>query len=189
MTEPPLPPQLPEPAESAPPPDPFAPPPAQTYPPQPQPQQPYLEQPYPQQAYPQQPYPQQPYAPQPQQASAPQPYGAAPAALPTGMAITALVLGIAGVIFCPVAGPVAVVVGIVAARRVGRGEAGGKGMAVIGIVLGVIGTIFAIVAVAFLVWFFSLARDCFDPGLSDAQINACLDRTFDGRFGVSLVNP
>jgi hypothetical protein len=75
------------------------------------------------------------------------PEQAAPPGRPlgAGMAITALVLGILAVLLSwaiiggIVLGLVAIVLGVVAARRARRGLAGGRGMAIAGVVLGIVG--------------------------------------------------
>ena len=62
----------------------------------------------------------------------------APPQLKTGMAVTAMVLGIIGLVICFPLGLVGVVLGIIALVRVGRSpnEHGGKGMAIAGICTG-----------------------------------------------------
>ena len=71
-----------------------------------------------------------------------------------GMATAALVLGILALILCwtvfggIVLGIIAVVLGIIAARRASRGEAPGRGRAIAGIVTGAIGLVIAVALVA-----------------------------------------
>jgi len=71
----------------------------------------------------------------------------------SGMAITALVLGILAlllgiVLIGGVLGIVAIILGFIAAGRAKRGLAGGRGMAIAGIVLGVLGLLLSIGIVA-----------------------------------------
>jgi hypothetical protein len=71
-----------------------------------------------------------------------------------GMATAALVLGILALILCwtvfggIVLGIIAVVLGIIAARRASRGEAPGRGRAIAGIVTGALGLVIAVALVA-----------------------------------------
>jgi hypothetical protein len=77
----------------------------------------------------------------------PPPYsGPSPQALRTGMAVTALVLGILGFLFCPIVSVVALILGIVATVRASEQPEvyGGKGMAIAGICLGGGGLIWAL---------------------------------------------
>jgi len=69
-------------------------------------------------------------------------------------AVTALVLGILGIVLCPLLGPVAWVLGRKGEQEVDAagGAVGGRGMATAGKVLGIIGTfLILIVVVALLV--------------------------------------
>jgi hypothetical protein len=72
----------------------------------------------------------------------------------TGMAIASLILGILAVLSCftviggVVLGVLAIIFGVIVVRRVGRGEASGKGMAIAGIVTGAVGVLLAIVLIA-----------------------------------------
>ncbi|MCL3863180.1 DUF4190 domain-containing protein [Actinotalea sp. K2] len=79
--------------------------------------------------------------------AAPQPYGGygpppqwAPPAMNEPMAVAALVCGIAS-LFISITGPVGVVLGAVALRRIARTGNQGRGMAIAGIVTGVLGTL------------------------------------------------
>lgn len=71
-----------------------------------------------------------------------------------GMATAALVLGILALVFCwtifggIVLGLIAVVLGIIAARRGGRGQAPDRGRAIAGIVTGALGLLIAVALVA-----------------------------------------
>lgn len=87
-------------------------------------------------------------------------YTVQPAARPAagrsgaGMATAALVLGILALLTSItvfggiVLGLLAVIFGIIAARRAGRGEAAGRGRAVAGIVTGALGILLAVVLIA-----------------------------------------
>jgi hypothetical protein len=101
------------------------------------------------------------------------------------MAVTALVLGVIALLSCWTViggilfGLVAVVLGIVAARRAGRGEAGGRGMAITGIVLGLVGVGLSVAIVALLGAFWNSAsfedyRDCVrDAGTDQTALEEC----------------
>lgn len=95
-----------------------------------------------------------------------QPYGSDPAysgpgysdqqgpSRPKGMAISALVLGVLALLLCwtvvggILLGLLAIVLGLIAAGRAKRGEAGGRGMAITGVVLGLLGMVLAGVLIA-----------------------------------------
>lgn len=72
-----------------------------------------------------------------------------------GMATAALVLGILAIVTCwtviggVLLGVLAIVFGVVAARKARRGEAGGHGRAVAGIATGAVGLILAVALIAF----------------------------------------
>ena len=61
-------------------------------------------------------------------------------------AVAALVLGILSIVFCPLCGPVAWVLGRNAEREVdaSRQRLGGRGLATAGKILGIIGTVFVV---------------------------------------------
>jgi hypothetical protein len=118
--------------------------------PQPPPN-PYQQQP----SYQQPPYPQQYGQPYPQQP----PYGY-PVAVPTdGLAIGAMITGIAGLVMaCAyglglLASPVALVLGKVSMNRIARSEGrlGGRGMALAGFILGIVGTALLVLVIIGLV--------------------------------------
>ena len=103
------------------------------------------------QPYQQQPY-QQPYG-QPAYGQPPYPYAAAP---PTdGLALGAMITGIAALVLsCAygvglLASPVALVLGKVSMNRIKRsqGQLGGRGLALTGFVLGIIGTVLLVLAI------------------------------------------
>jgi len=109
----------------------------------------------------------------------------------SGMAITALVLGIVAILTCWTVvggilfGLVAVVLGFLASRRAKRGEAGGRGMAIIGILLGLAAAAISVVIVVALGAFWNSDsvkgfRDCVEQAGSDqAAINDCEERFRD----------
>jgi hypothetical protein len=68
-------------------------------------------------------------------------------------AVAALVLGIVGLVFCPLCGPVAWVLGRKAEQEVDAsgGLIGGRGIGTAGKILGIIGTIFIVLLIAFIV--------------------------------------
>ena len=116
--------------------------PAGQYPPPPPPPPPGAGNPY---GAPQ--YPQYPQYPQHGQPAYQQPYGPAPGT--NGKAITAMVLGIAGVFLCPLVGIAAILVASSARREMAQTGQGGHGFAIAGLVLGWL-------AVAFIVLFLLL---------------------------------
>ena len=93
----------------------------------------------------------------------PPPFGARPAGLPGPppdhpQAITALVLGILGVVLCGVLAPFAWVIGGRAVREIdaSQGQIGGRGAANAGRILGIVGTVLLVLAVLGLVLFIGL---------------------------------
>lgn len=120
-------------------------------------------------------------------------YAMPPEQLPKGMAIAALVLGILGFLgsFFAVGlvlGIIAVIVGIVAVRRVSKGTASGRGMAVTGIVLGalsiVIGVIAAIVIGFFVSTLSETVQEC--QGLQGQEFQQCVQENLPGQQGLGL---
>lgn len=107
--------------------------------------------------------PPQPAAPMPGQGPAAFPgptYAPPPPSRTDGGAITALVLGILGVVFCPIVLSVpAIFVGRSAQSRIeaSGGTLGGLEMAKAGWILGIIGTILAVLGAIFFVIIFSMA--------------------------------
>jgi len=79
----------------------------------------------------------------------------------SGLAITALVLGILGLVFCPLVGIVGLILGIIATVRAGREPQryGGKGMAIGGICTGAAGLLFVPMLLAILLPSLSRARE------------------------------
>jgi Domain of unknown function (DUF4190) len=107
----------------------------------------------------------------------------------SGMAITALILGIIALLSCwtiiggILFGLIAIVLGFVAARRAKRGEAGGRGMAITGIVLGLIGLVLSVVIVALIGAFWNSAsfsdyRECLNDAGSDQEAIADCETEF-----------
>jgi uncharacterized protein DUF4190 len=134
-------------------PDPGTPPTHQPYGAPPPPPPPYGA---PQQQYPQQPGYGQPYG-QPAYGQPPYPYAVTP---PTdGLALGAMITGIAAFVLACLYGigllasPVALVLGRVSMNRIKRSEGrlGGRGFAVAGFVLGIIGTVLLVIVVAVVV--------------------------------------
>jgi len=82
----------------------------------------------------------------------------------SNQAITALVLGILGVICCPLAGPVAWYLGQVEGRVIkeGRAPVAGEGLALAGKILGILGTIFLLLSC---LWIFAFGGMMFFQGL------------------------
>ncbi|MGW4244421.1 DUF4190 domain-containing protein [Nocardia sp. NPDC004722] len=159
---------------------------------------------------------------QPGQPGQPGPYGQYPPAPPggypppggpqywqespqgKGMAITALVFGILGVltfwtvvftIFAVLFGVIAIVLGVIAMVRARRGRSGGFGMALGGAILGAIGLIGGII-VGLVVWVFVKDTggtdliDCLNKAGNDtAKQQQCQDefnKRIEDRFSVTL---
>jgi hypothetical protein len=107
---------------------------------------------------------------------------------PAGMAIAALVLGIAALVLCWTAigglllGLLAVVLGIVALRRARRGVAGGQGRAIAGLVTGalglVLGALFLVVYIGLFTssGFTDLVGCLRDAGQDQAKVQQCQDQ-------------
>src|SRR5690625_3184466 len=127
---------------------------------------PYQQNPYQQNPYQQNPYQQNPYQQNPYQQS---PYGASPhppqyAAYPQrpatpGVATAALVLGIISVVMFPPAGIVALILGIIALRRIARLASGGRGMAIAGLITGSMGTAITVFLILAFVFLFNTAQE------------------------------
>ena len=73
-------------------------------------------------------------------------------------AVASLVLGILGLIFCPLCAPIAWALGRGAEREVDAsgGALGGRGLATAGKITGIIGTVLLIAGVLFVVIFFAV---------------------------------
>lgn len=125
------------------------------------PSAPYGQQAYGQPAYGQPTYSQPAYDQQyaaPQYTSYPQPGTYAPGAQwaqpqkTNGMAIAALVLGLAGIVTAGAAGILGLIFGIIGLRQISRTGDAGKGMAIAGIVLGSLGILaFALVVIGVII--------------------------------------
>ncbi len=132
-----------------------------------------------------QPHDQQ-YGQQPQQYGQgygqPQQHGGYGQAAPrNGLGIAALVLGVLALlsgffIIGGLFGLVAIVLGIIGARRAKRGEATNRGMAITGIILGVVGVLIAAVVFAIGAFFTNRALDCqsFLTSGDDAGYEQCI---------------
>jgi hypothetical protein len=131
------------------------------------------------------PYPQGGWGPAPTPAYGYPGYPGYPRPERAGMAITALVLGIAALVLCWTAvgglllGLLAVVFGIVALRRARRGQAGGSGRAIAGLVTGAIGLVlgavflFVIANVLSSGSFHDLVGCLRDAGNDQAKVQQC----------------
>ena len=114
-------------------------------------------------------------------------YDSPPQARPlsSGMAIAALVLGIVALLlFWTVFGGillglVAIVLGVIALRRVRKGIAAGRGMAITGVVLGTLGLLGALAWAALFAWFFNSSggatlTECLaNAGGDQAEVQQC----------------
>ena len=72
------------------------------------------------------------------------------------LAIVSLVLGIVGIVFCQLTGPVALVTGFMARKKAAANPSqfGGEGLALAGIITGIIGTIFLLLIIAYFIFVF-----------------------------------
>lgn len=93
-----------------------------------------------------------------------------------------MVLGILallfGVFFPPFAfllGGIAIVLGVMARRRVQRGEAGGAGVALAGILTATAGMVIGILMLALFVNFFTQIQECVDPELTSTELEECIE--------------
>jgi hypothetical protein len=156
---------------------------------------------YPGGSYPPPPPPSYPpppgYGPHPYGPYPGMPYGAAPAGPRNGLGITALVLGIVGLLaFWSVVGGIvlgvaAVIFGIVGYGRARRGIANNRGIAIAGIVLGGLAIVISAAFIAVWVGVFDEVGgtdylDCVARAGSDQQaVEACINQLsnrVDGRF-------
>lgn len=73
-------------------------------------------------------------------------------------AVASLVLGILGIIFCPLCAPIAWMLGRTAEREIDAagGALGGRGLATAGKIIGIVGTVLLILGVLFFVIFFAV---------------------------------
>src|SRR5690625_6305187 len=116
---------------------------------------PYQQNPYQQNPYQQNPYQQSPYGASPH----PLQYAAYPQRPATaGVATAALVLGIISVVMFPPAGIVALLLGIIALRRIARLASGGRGMAIAGLITRFMVTAITVVLVLAIVFLFYPAQ-------------------------------
>lgn len=116
-----------------------------------------------------------------------QPYGGGP--VPKrgkGMAVTALVLGVLGlllsatIILLPLGallGLIALILGLVASSKAKKGRAGGRAMAVIGWILGLLSLLVAGAVIALGAWLFddaSSLQECLEQaGTNQSEIDQC----------------
>lgn len=124
-------------------------------------------------------------------------YSSPPQARPlgSGLAIAALVLGILALLtFWTIVGGillglVAIVLGVVALRRVKKGLAAGRGLAIAGVVLGILGLLLSLAFVALSAWVFntsggSTLTECIANADGDrAKIQQCqrdFERNLEG---------
>jgi hypothetical protein len=79
-------------------------------------------------------------------------------------AVAALVLGILGLIFCPLCAPIAWMLGRTAEREIDAagGSLGGRGLATAGKITGIVGTVLLVLGVLFLVIFFAVLAGSVD---------------------------
>lgn len=109
-------------------------------------------------------------------------------ALPKGMAVASLVLGILGIVTSffllgGLLGLIAVILGAVALRQIKRGQADGRGMAIGGVVTGVIAVVIVVILIAVAGTFFTNNKekfanlsDCVQKANGDqAKVQACQD--------------
>lgn len=84
-------------------------------------------------------------------------------------AVASLVLGILGLIFCPLCAPIAWALGRGAEREVDAsgGALGGRGLATAGKITGIIGTVLLILGVLFIVVFFAILGATLDGTTTD----------------------
>lgn len=83
-------------------------------------------------------------------------------------ATTSLILGIVGLVCCPIAGPFALFIGKkeLDAIKAGTGLETDRGMATAGMVLGILGTVYLVIVVLWIVFFGGLA---FIGAMTDMQ--------------------
>lgn len=135
--------------------------------------------------------------PTPAYGSAPQPaYGAGAgpgygtqAAPGKGLAIAALVLGILALLgsWIPVLNVVSILMAIVgiilggvALSKIRKGTASGRGMALGGIITSVLAILVAVLVLAFFASIFDQVENCADPGLTQEEVNQCVQDELGG---------
>ena len=79
-------------------------------------------------------------------------------------AVAALVLGILGLVFCPLCAPFAWVLGRGAEREIDAsgGTLAGRGMATAGKITGIVGTVLLVAGILFVIVFFVIIGSVFD---------------------------
>lgn len=109
-------------------------------------------------------------------------YGPRPAR--NGLAITALVLGIAALALCwttlpgIILGVLAIIFGAVALARARTDKVSNKGMAIAGLITGVLGLIIGVVLFVAAIRIASDCQDRFGTDISDAQLERCIGDIF-----------
>ncbi len=117
-------------------------------------------------------------------------------ALPKGMAVASLVLGILGILTSffllgGLLGLVALILGFVALGKIKKGEADGRGMAIGGIITGAIALLLTVLIVATVGAFFADKKDelsNLSDCLNNAQGNAQAERACQDEFS-RQINP
>ena len=82
-------------------------------------------------------------------------------------AVASLVLGILGLIFCPLCAPIAWALGSGAEREIDAsgGALGGRGLATAGKIIGIVGTVLLVLGILFLVLLFGIIGSVNDGGI------------------------
>jgi hypothetical protein len=120
-----------------------------------------------------------PPPPPPPWQSTGQPYAYQPPPQTSGTAITSLVLGIVGIIFCPLVASIpAIVLGRSAMKEIdaSEGRIGGRGLAQGGFITGIIGTVLGTVATLAVLAVFLIG------GVIIHDHSSCTAQTSDGTF-------
>lgn len=101
-----------------------------------------------------------------------------------GLAIAAMIVGICGILFLWFIGPIAaLIMGIIALKKVKTNNQNGKGMAIAGIVLGAVGIIigFVFILIGAIAYFGVLSTDGFLPERCVMTGGfSCMESTYDG---------
>ncbi|WP_129657916.1 DUF4190 domain-containing protein [Rothia uropygialis] len=109
-----------------------------------------------------------------------------------GMGLAALICGIASVVLCwlvlpGIAGIVAIVLGIVAVRKLGKTQGASKAMPIIGIVLGAIGVILSVIVGVLFAIGLSVANDAAQQcggysSANSAEFEQCVDSYIQSNY-------
>lgn len=110
-----------------------------------------------------------------------------------GMGLAALICGIGSLVLCwlvfpGLAGIVAIILGIVAIKKLGKTPGAGKAMPIIGIIVGAIGVIVSVVFLIFYAFSFSIANEAAKEcgGFSNATSSSydqCIDDYVNSHYG------